>query len=349
LSSSKDIDISPGVMFTVVIGTFNGEPTLSVALDALESQVTEFTYEIVVVNDASTDATEVIANRPNVRLINLEMNQGHGATLNEGLTRARGQFMAMMDDDCVPYPDWIQQLGLVWRSVGPDVTMIGGLVEPFETDTFNRRYVAFRRPLHHQEAEIDENAGFWTRLIYQLSPPKVKLEPHAVFFAVGANMSVRVSAARQVGGFSDIRGAGEEESLARPLRSKYGTNTVQLFPAIVMRHDFQPSFRDTLRRSRHYGRTSGREWMRDRGLPSLSPLFPCAILIAGVIAFVSPLWALIVLVLSPYVLYRGWVTSLKSGRPLEVMLYPYAQASEEVANNVGFVQGVWRDVRRSRQ
>jgi len=69
-------------MFSVVIGTFNGAPTLAVALDALEAQVTDFTYEILVVNDASTDSTAAIARRPSVRLINLEQNQGHGHTLN---------------------------------------------------------------------------------------------------------------------------------------------------------------------------------------------------------------------------------------------------------------------------
>jgi len=336
-------------MFSVVIGTFNGARTLADALNALESQVTEFTYEILVVNDASTDATAEIADRPSVRRIDLEVNRGHGHALNVGLAEARGEFMAMLDDDCVPPQNWLQQLGLAWKSVSAEVTMIGGLVEPYETDTFNRRYVAFRRPLRHQEADIDENAGFWARLVYQFSPPKNRPESRPVYFTVGANMSVRVRAAREAGGFTESRGAGEEESLARPLRATFGPNTVQLFPGIVMRHNFHASFRDTLRRSRSYGRASGRAWVKNHTLPSLSPLLPFATLVAAAVAIVSPVSSLVVLVLSPYVLYRRWYTWMKSSGLRVSIVYPYAQATEDFANNLGFVQGVWRELRNHRR
>ena len=345
----EDIDHAGGVMFSVVIGTFNGSRTLSVALDALEAQVTDFAYEVLVVNDASTDSTPEIANRPSVRLINLERNHGHGHTLNVGLAEARGQIMAMMDDDCVPPRQWIQQLGLAWNSVGSEVTMIGGLVEPFETDTFNRRYVEFRRPLRHQEAEVSEGTGFWPRLRYQLSPPKMRSDPRTVYYTVGANMSVRVIAAREAGRFTEDRGAGEEESLARSLRSRYGPNTVQLFPDIVMHHDFDASLRDTFRRSRSYGRAKGRDWVRDRDIPTLAPLLPCAALVAGLVAIVNPVSSLVILVLSPYVLYRRWLTWFRANGSREAIIYPYVQAGEDLANNVGFAQGAWRELRMRRR
>jgi glycosyltransferase involved in cell wall biosynthesis len=345
MMSSKNGSDSDALMFSVIIGTYNGEKTLGNALDALDAQVTDFSFEIVVVNDASTDLTASIANRPNVRLINLEVNKGHGHALNVGLTEARGKFMAMMDDDCVPPSHWIQQLGIAWNSVGSDVTMIGGIVEPFETDTLNRRYVAYRRPLRHQEAEIDETAGFWARLQYQLFPPPLRAEQRPVFFTVGANMSVRVQAARDVGGFSGAPGSGEEESLARPLRAKYGPTTVQLFPSIVMYHDFQPSLWDTFRRSRSYGRASGRDWVRDRDIPSLSPLLPCAALAAAVVAIASPVLAFIAFMLSPYVLYRHWLSWQRNSPTGEALIYPYIQAGEDIASNVGFTEGAWRELR----
>jgi glycosyltransferase involved in cell wall biosynthesis len=342
-SSDNGSGTSRDVMFTVVIGTFNGERTLRMALDALDTQVTEFAYEVLVVNDASTDSTAKIAARPGVRLINLSTNHGHGHTLNVGLAEARGRFLAMMDDDCVPPQHWIQQLGVAWNSVGPDVTIIGGLVEPYETDTFNRRYVAYRRPLRHQEAQIDEDAGFWRRLRYQLSPPQSKSDPRPVYFTVGANMSVLVDAAREAGGFTESPGAGEEESLARPLRSIFGPRTVQLFPDIVMKHNFHPSLRDTFRRSRSYGRGSGREWVRDRDIPSLAPLVPCAVIVAGVVAVVSPVSAVVLFALSPFALYRRWFTWRRESGSHESFIYPYVQAGEDIANNVGFTEGAWQE------
>jgi glycosyltransferase involved in cell wall biosynthesis len=332
-------------MFSVVIGTFNGSRTLGGALDALEGQITEFEYEVLVINDASTDATAEIASRPSVRLITLERNQGHGHTLNVGLAEAQGRFMVMTDDDCVPPPRWIQELALAWNSVGPEVTMIGGIVEPLETDTFNRRYVAFRHPLTHQEIEIDEDAGFWRRLRHHLSPPERRLNRRSVYYTVGANMSVRIGAAREAGGFTEARGAGEEESLARPLRSKFGPNTVQLFPSIVMLHDFHPSLRDTFRRSRNYGRTYGRDWTRDRDIPTIAPLPLFATLVAGALAIVSPLASLVVLLVSPYFLYRRWFRWLRAGGSREALAYPYVQAAEDIVGDVGFVQGLWLEMR----
>jgi glycosyltransferase involved in cell wall biosynthesis len=348
MSSNDEADLST-VMFSVVIGTYNGAATLGVALDALEAQITEYSYEILVINDASTDSTAAIANRPGIRLFNLEVNRGHGHALNVGLEEAQGQFMAMMDDDCVPPPQWIQQLGDAWNSVTPEVTMIGGLVEPLETDTFNRRYVAFRRPLRHQESEINEDAGLWPRLLYQLAPPEMRLDARTVYFTVGANMSVRVATARQVGGFSEDRGSGEEESLARPLRSKFGRQTVQLFPNIVMQHDFDPSLRDTFRRSRSYGRASGKEWVRDRDIPSLAALLPGAALVAVAIAVVSPVLALVAFALSPYVLYRRWFAWRRESGVREALVYPYVQAGEDIASNVGFTEGVWHELRTRRK
>ncbi len=169
-----------------------------------------------------------------------------------------------------------------------------------------------------------------------------------MYFTVGANMSVRVDAAREAGGFTEARGAGEEESLARPLRARYGPDTVQLFPNIVMLHRFDASLRDTFRRSHSYGRAKGRDWVRDKDIPTIAPLVPGATLLAGLIALVSPLTAVLFLVLSPYLLYRHWLDWLRSSSSRESILYPYVQAGEELASNVGFAEGVLREIRSRR-
>ncbi len=119
MNSSDHGDGTRDPTFTVLIGTFNGSRTLGLALDAIQEQVTEYTYEVLVVNDGSTDSTADVALRPGVRLINLDTNQGHGHALNVGLANAKGRFVAMMDDDCVPPREWLQQLGLAWTTWTP--------------------------------------------------------------------------------------------------------------------------------------------------------------------------------------------------------------------------------------
>ena len=247
--------------------------------------------------------------------------------------------MALMDDDCVPPPNWVESIANAWKSVEGEVTMIGGLVEPLETNTFNRRYVEFRRPIVHQEDSINETSGFWRRLAYVLISPSPKFNRRSIYYAVGANMSVRVSAAKFAGGFTKARGAGEEESLAKPLRKIFGTSTIQLFPEILMHHNFHPSLMDTFRRSQSYGKSHGRDWIGERDIPTILPIPGIHFLGTGLLVLVSPSASIFYFLLSPYALYRKWANNLRRTKNFESLLYPYIQLTEEYSGNIGFLKG----------
>ena len=336
-------DSSPDEIFiSIVIGTFNGARTIGATLEALESQQHIVRTELIVVDDASTDETPAICGRPNVRLIRLTENHGHGHALNVGLSAARGSVMATLDDDCVPPPTWIRDLARRWMEAPEDVTVIGGSVLPLSHDTYNRRYVAYRSPLCPQESQLNESAGFWLRLRFAIWPPKPMEGPRPVYYVVGANMSVRVSAVRAAGGFTELPGAGEEESIARPLRQQYGPNTIWFFPDLVMQHDFQASTSDSLRRSRFYGRAHGRDWILSGGIPTIRPLpsMLASLLVFTVLYRSRLFWAVLAL---PLVSYRRWYASLRQGAGLEAVTYPYMHLLEEVADNVGFIEGLLRE------
>ena len=71
---------------SVIVCAYNGERTMDRCLASLET-LNYPNYEVVVVNDGSTDRTREIAERyPNIRLINQE-NQGLSAARNVGLKR----------------------------------------------------------------------------------------------------------------------------------------------------------------------------------------------------------------------------------------------------------------------
>jgi glycosyltransferase involved in cell wall biosynthesis len=334
---------------TVIVATFNGARTIGRALDALTSQMHDAALEVIVVNDGSTDETAAIATRPGVTLINVSPNRGKGHALNVGIEAAHGDLLATVDDDCVPPDGWIQALSTAWKGADERVTMIGGPIVPVATDTFNRRYVDWRTPLHPQEAELHDRAGLWTRLRAALLLPSPPQGARTVYYVAGANMSIRTSAARAIGGFEEAPGiGGDEESIALRLRSRYGDQTVRFVPEVVMRHDFDSSISDSLRRARTYGRANGRNWAKEHDLPSMQPIPAVVGLVSIATGLVSASLGLVVLALLPPLVYRRWFSRLRTTRNVEVLTYPYVRVIEDVSQNVGFVQGAIAQLRRQR-
>jgi glycosyltransferase involved in cell wall biosynthesis len=88
-------------LVTVIVPVYNGERYLRESLESTCAQ--EFdSYEVIVVDDGSTDSTAEIARSFSVRYLRQE-NQGQGAAKNAGLNLARGRFIAFQDhDDVVP-------------------------------------------------------------------------------------------------------------------------------------------------------------------------------------------------------------------------------------------------------
>ena len=68
-------------------------------------------YEIIVVDDGSTDQTSVIAERHDVKLIRVD-NKGLSAARNLGMNAATGEIVAYLDDDAYPDPHWLTYLAL---------------------------------------------------------------------------------------------------------------------------------------------------------------------------------------------------------------------------------------------
>jgi glycosyltransferase involved in cell wall biosynthesis len=116
------------VKFSVVIPTYNRAATLRQTLTALMAQDYP-DYEIIVVDDGSTDDTRAMIARefPQVRYI-YQQNRGPAAARNRGIAHARGEIIAFTDDDCVPPRDWLARLADGYARY-PDVVGVGGYLE----------------------------------------------------------------------------------------------------------------------------------------------------------------------------------------------------------------------------
>src|SRR5438067_6667620 len=98
----------PWPRVSVVVCTYNGARTLGACLDGL-AQLAYPDYEVIVVDDGSTDGTAALTREYDVRLITTE-NRGLSAARNTGLEAATGEIIAYLDDDARPDPHWLTYL-----------------------------------------------------------------------------------------------------------------------------------------------------------------------------------------------------------------------------------------------
>jgi len=108
---------------SVVVCTFNGAPTIRDTLDSLES-LDYPDYEVIVVNDGSTDDTANIVCEYDVIPITTE-NQGLSNARNTGWQAATGEIVVYIDDDAYPDPHWLQYLAYTYHTT--DYAAVGGL------------------------------------------------------------------------------------------------------------------------------------------------------------------------------------------------------------------------------
>lgn len=96
--------------FSIVIPAYNARGTIDTCLTALLNQtIARDRYEVIVVDDGSTDDTAQRVESYGVRLLR-QANAGPAAARNNGARQAQGDLLLFTDSDCEPLPDWLEQM-----------------------------------------------------------------------------------------------------------------------------------------------------------------------------------------------------------------------------------------------
>jgi glycosyltransferase involved in cell wall biosynthesis len=98
--------------FSVIIPTFNRQATLALCLDALANQtLPPERFEIIVVDDGSTDATPQFCrgySGPSSLSYLRQTNAGAGAARRRGVQHARGKLLLLVNDDTIAAPNLLE-------------------------------------------------------------------------------------------------------------------------------------------------------------------------------------------------------------------------------------------------
>lgn len=96
---------------SIVITSYNRANMLKRCIDSL-LRLDYPKYEIVIVNDGSTDNTKKMLKlyKNKVHVINHKTNKGTGAGKTSGILAAKNDLVALIDDDCIVHRDWLKVL-----------------------------------------------------------------------------------------------------------------------------------------------------------------------------------------------------------------------------------------------
>lgn len=101
----------PAPTVSVIVVVYNGREHLSECLEALLNDRAAPSFEVWVVDNASTDGSADLAGRfPQVHLLRNSTNRGYAGGVNTALPHARGEFIAVLNPDCLVEPGWLTPL-----------------------------------------------------------------------------------------------------------------------------------------------------------------------------------------------------------------------------------------------
>lgn len=185
--------------FGIVVPTHNRKETLRQTLTSLTAQ-DDAEYEIIVVDDGSSDGTREMIAREFPRVHYIAQNHcGPAAARNRGIKESRGEIIAFTDDDCLPPRDWLTRLADGYARY-PRVAGVGGHLQAPNVVLENNAFARYER--------------FIARRVYAVS----ECEYLGGFECPAGgtnNMSYRREILKRVGGFDESfpHAAGEDADL----------------------------------------------------------------------------------------------------------------------------------------
>jgi GT2 family glycosyltransferase len=226
----------PWPRISVVVCSYNGARTIQDCFEGLV-RLEYPNFEVIVVDDGSTDATSAITLQYGFRLVSTE-NRGLSSARNAGLKAAMGEIVAYIDDDAYPDPHWLTYLAATFLNTA-HVGVGGPNLAPPEDGPI---------------ADCVANAPG--------GPLHVLLSDHEAEHIPGCNMAFRKAALEAIGGFdTQFRTAGDDVDVCWRLQQLGWT--IGFHPAAMVWHHRRNSVQAYWRQQQGYGRSEAlleRKW-----------------------------------------------------------------------------------------
>ncbi len=143
------VSVSITPLVSVIVPVYNRSRLIKSCVELLVRQKVDFDYELILVDDCSTDDTPSVLDSwqkryPKlIRIITRQVNGGAGLARNTGIKEAKADIMAFTDSDCEAEPDWLDQLTRDLRSgkemiaLGKPAGLPGNIWQELQQESYN--------------------------------------------------------------------------------------------------------------------------------------------------------------------------------------------------------------------
>jgi len=216
---------------SVVVCSYNGSKTLDGCLASLQ-KLNYPDYEVILVNDGSTDAVPEIAARYSYIRYHEQKNRGLSVARNVGMEMATGEIIAYTDDDCFADPDWLYFL--VAKLLETEASGVGG---PNLLPTDDGSVAAC----------VSASPG---------TPAHVLIDDNVAEHVPGCNMAFWADRLRAIGGFdAAYTKAGDDVDVCWRLQAE--GDKIAYAPAAMVWHHRRATVAAYLKQQRGYGEAEG--------------------------------------------------------------------------------------------
>jgi len=190
--------------YSVVIPAYNEAEYIEAAIRALILQnVKRSEFEIIVVDNNSTDNTSELALNAGADIVIKKMTRGTNFARQEGFKKSKGEIVAFLDADSEPPPDWLERIGKILS--GSEVAAVSG--------PYDYNFKGIKKMLDY----------FYTRYIL----PNVPLVLNFIFrkkagIIIGGNLAAKRSTIEAIGGLPLLTFWSDDAAIAMLISRKVG-------------------------------------------------------------------------------------------------------------------------------
>jgi len=248
--------MNPQIDISIIIPTKNRPYELSKCLDAIFAQTMTYSFEVLVVDDHSDitkqlEYEQVISNYQtiNLRFLRLDSNQiGAVAARNLAFEHCSGELIALLDDDAIPAPNWLQVIEQTFRKY-PKIDAITGWIDAIDIShpisTFRQIFYEER---YHKLSTVESSVAIQQTYHITWQHPHIYLTNNLS----GGNSAFRryVVDTNQLFD-TDFVMMHDKEFTIRLLKQQ---RICAFIPDLKIQHKHTKSFRDACKKSFHSGK-----------------------------------------------------------------------------------------------